>query len=177
MKKYKIENSGCDDVTIDFFELTDEQYEFLKSIFEKLNQKSEYVCMPTIYIEPYIEPEDEEEDENSRRNFIAVSIKHSEYRWEFGKPLVLWGHRTSDDELRSFGGYTQYPNNAEVYSMEDWENSGYKNGDVMKLDEPVHMELNFCKKWRKYDTVLVPMKEIIEYYKMTCLALDKPKED
>lgn len=60
MKKYKIENSGCDDVTIDIFELTDEQYEFLRSIFEKLNQKSEYVCMPKIYIEPYIEPEDED---------------------------------------------------------------------------------------------------------------------
>ena len=60
MKKYKIENSGCDDVTIDVFELTDEQYEFLKSIFEKLNKQSEYVCMPKIYIEPYIEPEDED---------------------------------------------------------------------------------------------------------------------
>lgn len=113
----------------------------------------------------------------SARNLIAVSIKHSEYRWKFGMPLCLWGHRTKDDEKRSFGGYTQYPNNAEAYSMEDWEKIGYKNGDVMKLDEPVHLEIKFCKKWHKYDTVLVPLDEIIGYYKMSCLALDRPGEE
>ena len=55
MKKYKISNYGCDDTTVDFFELADDQYEFLRSIFEKLNKQSEYVCMPTIYVEPYEE--------------------------------------------------------------------------------------------------------------------------
>ena len=63
----------------------------------------------------------------SERNLVAVSIKHTEYRWKFGKPCILWGHRTKDDEKRSFGGYTQFPNNAEVYSLEDWANSSYKN--------------------------------------------------
>lgn len=55
MKKYKISNYGCHDETEDFFELTDDQYEFLRNIFEKLNQKSEYDCMPTIYIKPAVE--------------------------------------------------------------------------------------------------------------------------
>ena len=52
MKKYKIINIGCHDETIDAFQLTDEQYEFLKNVFERLNSQSEYECMPTIYIEP-----------------------------------------------------------------------------------------------------------------------------
>lgn len=52
MKKYKIINYGCDDTTEDFFELTDDQYEFLRSIFEKLNKQSSYGCMPTIHIFP-----------------------------------------------------------------------------------------------------------------------------
>lgn len=51
------------------------------------------------------------------RNLVAVSIKHTIYGWKFGMPCWLWGSRTKDEEKRSFGGYTQYPNNAEVYSL------------------------------------------------------------
>lgn len=114
---------------------------------------------------------------NPNRKYVAVSIKHTEYKWKFGMPCVLWGHRTEDDEKRSFGGYTEYPHHAEIYSMEDWEKSGYQNGSVMKLDEPVHMEIRFCKKWNNYDTVLVPYEEYEGYCKMCGLKLDKPKED
>jgi hypothetical protein len=65
------------------------------------------------------------------RKYLAVSIKHSEYKWKFGKPLILWGHRTKDEEKRSFGGYTQFPNNAEVYSLQDWRESGYNNCEAL----------------------------------------------
>ena len=108
----------------------------------------------------------------SERNLVAVSIKHTEWRWKFGMPCVLWGSRTKDNEKRSFGGYTIYPNRAEVYSLEDWINSGYSRCDWMKTDEPVHMEFNFCKKYKKYDTVLVPLDEYIAYCKCACLPLD-----
>lgn len=109
------------------------------------------------------------------RKYVAVSIKHTEYKWRFGKPCVLWGHRTKDNEKRSFGGYTEFPNNAELYSLKDWYDRGYPL-DCIKFDEPVHMEVNFCKKWRKYDTVLVPMDEYIGYCTMACLPLDRPKD-
>lgn len=112
----------------------------------------------------------------SERNLVAVSIKHTEYRWKFGMPCCLWGRRTKDDEERSFGGYTQYPNNAEVYSLEDWEKSGYGNTDWMKVDEPVHLCIDFCKKYKQYDTVLVPLDEYIGYCKVACLPLDRPQE-
>lgn len=108
------------------------------------------------------------------RNLIAISIKHSEYRWKFGMPCWLWGHRTKDDERRCFSGYTQYPHHAEVYSLKEWQESGY--GDICKTDAPVHMEIEFCKKWKKYDSVLVPIDEYIDYCKCACLPLDKPKE-
>lgn len=118
-----------------------------------------------------------EEVDHSERNLVAVRVKHTEYRWKFGMPCVLWGHRTKDDEKRSFGGYTQYPNNAEVYSLKDWAQSGYANDEWMKIDEPVHMCIDFCKKYKKYDTVLVPLDEYIGYCKMACLPLDRPQED
>jgi hypothetical protein len=112
----------------------------------------------------------------NERNLVAVSIKHTEWKWKFGMPMVLWGHRTKDDEKRSFGGYTQYPNNAEVYSLGDWKKSGYNNCDWMKTDEPVQLCINFCKKYKQYDTVLVPLEQYIGYCKCACLPLDRPKE-
>ena len=112
----------------------------------------------------------------NERNLVAISIKHTEYKWKFGMPCVLWGHRTKDDEKRSFGGYTQYPNHAEIYSLEEWKKSGYAKVEWMKVDEPVHMEINFRKKYKKFDTVLVPMNEYIGYCMMANLPLDMPKD-
>lgn len=112
----------------------------------------------------------------NKRKFVAVSIKHTIYGWKFGMPCVLWGHRTKDDEKRSFGGYTTYPNNAEVYSLEDWAKSNYCNSEIMKVDEPVKMCIDFCKKYKQYDTVLVPLEQYIGYCKYADLPLDKPVE-
>ena len=49
MKKYLIENMGCDDITYAVLELTDEQYKFLQDVFEKINVNSSYGCQPTIH--------------------------------------------------------------------------------------------------------------------------------
>jgi hypothetical protein len=115
------------------------------------------------------------ERKQNERKYLAVSIKHTAWRWKFGKPCVLWGYKqTKDDEKRCFSDYTQYPNKAEVYSMQDWLNSGY--GSIIKMDEPVHMEIGFCDKWKKYDTVLIDKDEYIGYCKMACLPIDPPKK-
>ena len=115
------------------------------------------------------------DEEYSKRHLIAISIKHTEYKWKFGMPCVLWGYKqTKDDEKRCFADYTQYPNKAEVYSLKDWHESGY--GDIIKMDEPVHMEIGFCKKWKNYDTVLVDKEEYINYCNTCCLPLVHPTE-
>lgn len=99
------------------------------------------------------------------RKLLAVSIKHTEWKWKFGKPCVLWGHRrTADGEKRCFAGYTENPYQAELYSLRDWQESGY-GGTIVKLDETVKMEINFCKKYRKYDTVLVLYDDYLCYCK------------
>ena len=51
MKKYVINNIGCDDETICYFEFTEEQFKFLNDVFTELNKNSKYGCMPKIYIE------------------------------------------------------------------------------------------------------------------------------
>lgn len=113
----------------------------------------------------------------AERKLLAVSIKHTEYRWKFGMPCVLWGHRTKDDERRSFGGYTLYPANAELYSLEEWQESGYGSGDICKVDEPVKMEIGLCKKWREYDTVLVQYDDYIAYCKAANLPESAQQEE
>ena len=80
----------------------------------------------------------------SDRNLLAISVKHTEYRWKFGMPCILWGSRSKDNENRSFGGYTIFPENAELYSLQDWEKSGFRNCEWMKLDEPVKIEIGVC---------------------------------
>jgi hypothetical protein len=49
---YTILNIGCDDETKCDFDFTEEEYQFLKSVFESLNKNSHYGCMPKIYIDP-----------------------------------------------------------------------------------------------------------------------------
>ena len=110
-----------------------------------------------------------------KRKYLAISIKHTEWKWKFGKPCVLWGwHQTKDDEKRCFADYTKYPNKAEVYSLQDWLDSGY--GSIIKRDEPVHMTIDLCKKYKNYDTVLIDKEEYIGYCKMARLPLDHPTE-
>lgn len=77
------------------------------------------------------------------RNLLAISIKHSKYRWKFGMPCWLWGHRTKDDERRCFGGYTQYPHHAEAYSLKEWQESGY--GDICHAMEMGGKLNSYCK--------------------------------
>lgn len=109
------------------------------------------------------------------RKYLAISIKHTEHGWKLGKPCTLWGYKqTKDDEKRCFASYTEYPNKAELYSLQDWLDSGY--GSIIKMDEPVHMEIGFCKKWKEYDTVLIDKDEYIGYCKMCCLPIDPPTE-
>lgn len=114
--------------------------------------------------------------DKSERRFLAVSIKHSEYKWKYGMPLTLWGwHRTEDNEPRCYVDYTRFPNNAELYSIAEFVGR-YGENRAFKYDEPVHIAPGLCKKYRKYDTVFVDVDEYIRYCKAACLGLDRPKE-
>lgn len=106
------------------------------------------------------------------RLYLAVSVKHTEYKWKFGMPCVLWGHRTKDTEPRCYGGYTEYPDHAELYSIEEWREK-YGSCEWMKTDEPVRMEIGFCRKWKKFDTVLVPYSN----YSMYCNCAGLPLKE
>lgn len=103
---------------------------------------------------------------NADRKYVAISIKHTEYRWKFGMPCTLWGWKqTADEEPRCFSDYTLYWAKAERYALGDFKRHGY--GVDIKDDEPVPMSINLCKKWRNYDTVLVDAEQYYHYCKMS----------
>ena len=107
------------------------------------------------------------------RKYIAISIKHTEYKWKFGMPCVLWGWKqTKDDEKRCFSDYTVYPSKAERYALGEFKTHGYD--DNIKDDKPVPMSLDLCKKWSRYDTVLVDAEQYIVYCIMAGLAINPP---
>ena len=82
---------------------------------------------------------------------------------------------TADDEPRCFSGYTQYLRKAERYALGDFKEHGY--GSSIKDDEPVELSINFCNKWRDYDTVLVDADLYDVYCKLACLPIKPPKEE
>lgn len=112
---------------------------------------------------------------NEARKYVAVSIKHTAYRWKFGMPCVLWGyHQTEDGEPRCFSDYTEYLSKAERYALGDFRQHGY--GDFILDSEAVPLSIDFCKKWKKYDTVLVDADQYYHYCMMAGIPLSPLKE-
>lgn len=104
------------------------------------------------------------------RKYIAVSIKHTEYKWKFGMPCVLWGWKlTADDEPRCFAGYTESLSKAERYALGEFTKNGYAG--IVKDDAPVLLSVDFCKKWKKYDSVLVEAEMYYHYCKIAGLEI------
>ena len=55
MKKYRIENYGCDDNVCFDMELTDEELKLIIKLFEENNKRASYCCTPHLYIYEYDE--------------------------------------------------------------------------------------------------------------------------
>ncbi len=107
----------------------------------------------------------------NQRHYLAISVKHSEYKWKFGKPCCLWGSRTADEAKRCFAGYTQFPESAELYTLDEFHE--HYPQPYIKTDEPVHMCVDFMKRYRKYDTVLIDYYEYLFYCAVTSLPTRK----
>ena len=107
----------------------------------------------------------------SSRKYIGISIKHTDNRWKYGMPCVLWGYKvTEDDEPRCMSGYTKYLSEAERYEKKDLQE---QYGDSIK-EEPVKMSPDLCKQNRRYDSVIVEYKEYKKYCEMFLIAQNRP---
>lgn len=113
---------------------------------------------------------------NNERKYVAISIKHTNYNWKFGDQCVLWGWRqTEDDQPRCFSDYTIFLEKAERYALGDFKKHGYSDTNI-KDDEPVSLGVDFCKRYKNYDTVLVYADQYYHYAKFFEIPTQKPEE-
>ena len=109
----------------------------------------------------------------SERKYIAISIKHTAYKWKYGMPCTLWGwKKTADDEKRLYGGYTMYLSKAELYDGQDIVE---RYGEKIVKPEPVPMTPDLCKRWKNFDTVLVLESDYLRYCYQNYIATEPPK--
>lgn len=82
-----------------------------------------------------------------KRKYVIVCNEHPGI---FRGALLFWGHRTRDEEKRSFGGYTSDIDNCELYTEKEIKEKGYhfpKYHDGMTMEE-----------FRSYDDILIEPK-------------------
>ncbi len=113
-------------------------------------------------------------NELDKRQYLAISIKHTEHGFKYGSPVTLWGNRrTADEEPRCYAGYTENPHQAELYSISEFAEAYNKNSSIYKFDEPIKPMFGFVKKYKKYDTVFVKENVYLAYCDMCGLDYEK----
>ena len=96
--------------------------------------------------------------ERQMLNYINKNVSHAfipdreyvivcnEHKGIFNGALLFWGHKTEDNEKRSFGGYTSDISNCERYTLKEIKDKGYnfrvyeedmKLLDFLKLDNVI----------------------------------------
>ena len=63
-----------------------------------------------------------EETRTMNRDYVIVCNEH---KGIFEGALLFWGHKTEDEEKRSFGGYTSNIDECEVYTLEEINQSKF----------------------------------------------------
>lgn len=110
------------------------------------------------------------------RKYVAVSIKHTAYKWEYGNPCTLWGwKRTDDDENRCFSGYTEYLEKAEIYAIDDFIEHGYPKESIPNFE--ASLTPNLIKNYEQYDTVLILAEEYYKYCDFFNIPMSPDKDN
>lgn len=69
------------------------------------------------------------------RDYVIVCNEH---KGIFTGALLFWGHKTADEENRSFGGYTSNIDECEMYTLEEIKQNKFKfpiYDNSMKIQE------------------------------------------
>lgn len=91
----------------------------------------------------------EESDKKYKRQYVIVCNEHNAI---FGGALLFWGHRTNDNENRSFGGYTSDFSNCELYTLEEIENKHYHF--------PIYNDTMDYKEFKSYDDIIIKVDDL-----------------
>lgn len=88
---------------------------------------------------------------NRERKYAIVCNEHSGM-WP--GTLLFWGHRTQDNEARSFGGYTSNIDGCELYSDKEIKEKGYHF--------PRYHEGMTWEEFRGYDDIVIKPESLAD---------------
>ena len=91
----------------------------------------------------------EENDKKYKRQYVIVCNEHNAI---FGGALLFWGHRTNDNESRSFGGYTSDFSNCELYTLKEIENKHYHF--------PIYNDTMDYSKFKSYEDIIIKVDDL-----------------
>ena len=106
-------------------------------------------CDSSPYTKEELSEAIEENDRKYKRQYVIVCNKHNAI---FGGALLFWGHRTNDNENRSFGGYTSDFSNCELYTLEEIENKHYHF--------PIYNDTMDYKEFKSYDDIIIKVDDL-----------------
>lgn len=93
------------------------------------------------------------------REYVIVSNKHTSL---FPGCLLFWGHRTEDEENRSFGGYTSNIDQCERYTYEELVDSRYKF--------PFYSGENEAD-FRKHEDIVIKIDELLSLHWLKTMTI------
>ena len=99
----------------------------------------------------------------ANRNYLAVNVKALNSSWKYGKAFTLLGHRTHIGEPRSFFGDTMFPDEAELYALDDFNH--IKNDFTVYCEKPTAINLQYPQYLQNYDYFLISYNEYLRYCK------------
>lgn len=106
----------------------------------------------------------------TKRLYLAVSTEHLFSLWSFGKPLLLLGKRSLIGEKRTFDGHTFFPDDAELYSIEDMESGIQAEKDIL-ASVIAKIDITYPEYYRHYKYILIKYNDYIRYCKTFGLPL------
>ena len=94
------------------------------------------------------------------REYIIVCNEH---KGVFAGALLFWGHKTEDNEKRSFGGYTSDIDKCEMYTLKEIEEKNYRF--------PVYEEGMSFYDFIKLDDVVIKKRDLLRFNELKTMRI------
>lgn len=94
------------------------------------------------------------------REYVIVCNEH---KGMFAGALLFWGHKTEDNEKRSFGGYTSDIDNCEMYTLKEIEEKNYHF--------PIYNEEMSFYEFLKLDDVIIKKSDLLKFKELRTMKI------
>ena len=117
-------------------------------------------CNSSPYTKEELSEAIEEYNRKYKREYIIVCNEHNAI---FNGALLFWGHKTNDNENRSFCGYTSGIDKCERYTLEEIENKHYRF--------PLYDKSMNFQEFKSYDDIIIKESDLRNFYELKTMTI------